>query len=739
MAEVLALRALDTDRDPEFDGIVNAAAAVCGVPVVLLSLIDDQRQWYKATVGFDLPEVPRDDAICAHTIAQPEGPLILPDARQHPNFSLNPFVNQEGGVRFYAGWPLVSSSGKAVGSLCIVDSEPREGLSEAQFIAMTGLAATAARLFEGNRYRIELSEAMEQQEKDYATLLERAAALSHEAATVNQAVSEVLDSMVAVLGAESAQYWVRTRRGLRQSRLWAGDAYTVLHHREHRRSVSSPPVVVNLASFTGRAVISRDERGFDVFAIPIPDRAGAAGVISLHLGRTVEPSKTRLRSALEQVGQHLARTVERERQAKRLAWQSEHDEVTSLPNRVHLTKLLDGVFGDGAQDSVALAFIDFNHFKLINDSLGHAAGDDLLRQASRRMNAAVRRGDVLARFGGDEFVLLCRRTRRPNEAVDAVRRVLGALREPFLLQDQEVFLSASAGVVLGAGSATASGMLAEADAAMYRAKRSGTEVELSHPYGQSSARSMLDMRSALERAVSDGTLGVAFQPVLRRDGTGVEFFEALARWDRPGHGPVSPGLFIQVAEDYGLIERLDEQVRGMALRQLREWDDKGGSLAGSSVSVNISVRALREGFSVQVAAQLHEAGLDPDRLVLEVTESALLYGNEEALAQLRRLRAMGCLLAVDDFGAGYSSLRRLRELPASYLKLAGGLLRDVPSDGPFLAGVVALAEALNLALVVEGVEHPGQWQAVSRAGAPLMQGFHILRPSPAAVLEEWAA
>ena len=736
MAEVLALRALDTPPEPEFDGIARAAAAVCETPTVLVSLIDDERQWYKATLGFDQSEMPRDEVICAHTISDPSQPLILPDAMTHANFSLNPLVGPDG-VRFYAGWPLVTRSGKAIGSLCVVDTKPREGLSETQIAAMTGLAEAAARLFEAHRHRLELSEAFEQQDRDFAKLVASAASASHQASSTSQAVSEVLDSLVGILWAESAEYWVRSRRGFRRSRLWAGDAFTVLHHRDCARYRADAPLIVHHAAVAGRTVSAHDERGFDVFAVPIADAAGTAGVITVHLGRRVEPSVTRLRNALEQVGMHLTRTVERQRQARDLAWRSEHDPVTTLPNRSHMTRMLDKVFEHRREGSVALAFIDLNQFKLINDSLGHAAGDELLLLAARRMHAAVRQGDLLARFGGDEFVLLCRRVRRTEDATARVEAVLNALREPFTIHDQEVFLSASAGVALGASSTTASGLLADGDAAMYAAKRRRTGLEMSNPAERASARSSLDIHAGLQRALQDGSLDVAYQPIVRTADRGVAFFEALARWHRPGHGPVSPAEFIPVAEETGMIGRLDDYVRGQALAQLRRWDEMGAPLAGSAVSVNVSLRDLREGFAWRIAEQLRSSGVAESRLILEVTESAVLYGQDEAVAQLQQLREIGCHIAIDDFGTGYSSLRRLRELPASYLKLAGGLLADAPSDEPFLRGVVALAESLGQSLVVEGVEDGDQLDALRSARAPLAQGFHLLRPSPPDVIEAW--
>ena len=405
LAELEHLRIMDTGREPEFDQIVAAAAEVCGAPTALLTLIDETRQWYKAAIGFDESEANRDDVICAYTLLDNDKPFIVPNTLEHDNIKHNTFVL--GGARFYAGWPLVSEHGAAVGTLCVVGPESKE-LSSGQVKIMDALATSAIKLIEARRYRLDLEEMLGDQERALSAVVEQAAELSETSTNSDSAISILLDQFVNVMQAESAEYWLVRGNVPTISPLWSGDSHLAAIHQESLRGRVEPPEVVRRCLISARSTEAKDERGMDVFALPIRTNGQVSGVVSLHLGKKMDLLRQRVLTAFNQIGIHLGRVLTREVESVREQRDAKVDALTGLANRSGLERELAALFADGVANDLAVAFIDLDQFKLVNDSLGHAAGDRLLQLVAERMTAAVPDGDTLARFGGDDFVLLCR-------------------------------------------------------------------------------------------------------------------------------------------------------------------------------------------------------------------------------------------------------------------------------------------------------------------------------------------
>jgi diguanylate cyclase (GGDEF)-like protein len=733
LAELERLGIMDTGREPEFDQIVAAAAEVCGAPTALLTLIDETRQWYKAAVGFDEPEAKREDVICAYTLLDNDKPFILPNTLEHDNIKNNPFVL--GGARFYAGWPLVSGQGAAVGTLCVVGPEPKE-LTPGQVKIMDALATSAIKLIEARRYRLDVEEMLEGQERALSAVVEQAAELAETSTSSDSAISILLDQFVNVMQAESAEYWLLRNQVPTISPLWAGDSQVAAIHQESLRSRVEPPEVVQRCLNCARSTETKDERGMDVFSLPIRSGGHVRGVVSVHLGKKMDLLQQRVLTAFNQIGIHLGRVMEREAESIREQRDAKVDTLTGLANRSDLERELAALFADGVANDLAVAFIDLDQFKLVNDSLGHAAGDRLLQLVAERMTAAVPDGDTLARFGGDDFVLLCRGAADSPVPVEVTRAILNSLAEPFRIEDQDIYVSASAGVALGGKHQSSPELLSAADAARYRAKTSGHKLEFSKQSLVTEARETLSLKAELSEAIQREEIEVAFQPIVTVENNDVEFFESLCRWPRPD-GFVSPGVFIPLAEQTGLIQSLDRLVRQQSLAQMQQWDVEGGELAGSRVSVNVSINELLPGFAVEVEQQARKANISPGRLIIEVTESILIESNQSASAEVEELARLGFPIAVDDFGSGYSSLRRLRDLPATYLKVDASLLPQNLDDGDFLGGVVALARSLHQTLVVEGVETKQQLAALQQADIPLCQGYYFARPTDAAGVRNW--
>jgi diguanylate cyclase (GGDEF)-like protein/PAS domain S-box-containing protein len=424
----------------------------------------------------------------------------------------------------------------------------------------------------------------------------------------------------------------------------------------------------------------------------------------------------------------------RRRDGERLAHQAIHDPLTGLPNRLLFVERLRRALAEDRAAHTAILFLDLDHFKVINDSLGHSAGDRLLVTIADRLRNAVRPNDTVARFGGDEFTVLCRGVPDEQVAADIAQRIAAAVAKPVQLAEGEVYVTISVGIALaGADLETPETLLRNADAAMYRAKEQGrARIEVYNSGTRDQAVTQLRTGNELRRALEHGELRVHYQPILDLGSSRVSGFEALARWQHPERGLVGPDQFIPLAEETGLIVPIGRWVLEQACAQAAEWQAGGAPV---SISVNLSMRQLAEPALPQTLADtLARTGVDPSRVWLEITESTLMRDAESAVRMLHRLRDLGVHLAVDDFGTGYSSMTYLKRFPVSSLKVdrsfVDGLGRETEATA-ICTAVVRLAHALGMGAVAEGVETPEQLEALRDLGCEFAQGFLFGRPAPA--------
>nr|WP_255378005.1 EAL domain-containing protein [Quadrisphaera sp. DSM 44207] len=433
----------------------------------------------------------------------------------------------------------------------------------------------------------------------------------------------------------------------------------------------------------------------------------------------------------------------------RLAHQAAHDPLTDLPNRSvfvdRVAQALEETTRTGG--SVLVLFLDLDRFKVINDSLGHQAGDALLRAVAERLRRAVRPGDTIARFGGDEFTMLCEGIRDEAHAVELVGRIQETLRRPFSLAGSEVFVTTSIGLALGSGPQTRPEILLEnADAAMYRAKeRGGTSYEIFDEAMRMRAVRRLELQNALHRAIEGRQFRVFYQPTVSLHTGEVLGVEALVRWAHPTRGLLPPSEFIPLAEETGLVVPIGAQVLEEALREARRWEPGPGSGPGIGVSVNLSAAQIGHRDLVpRVREVLKRSGVDPSRITLEITESALMDDVVASGAVLTALKDLGLRLVVDDFGTGWSSLTYLQRFPVDGLKVdrsfVSGLDRPDGADGAdggtdgdeaIVRAVVSLAHSLDLVAVAEGVETREQVNRLVDLGCEVGQGYWFGRPAPA--------
>ena len=436
---------------------------------------------------------------------------------------------------------------------------------------------------------------------------------------------------------------------------------------------------------------------------------------------------------------HLASiAIERKAFEERLAHQSMHDPLTGLPNRLlFLDRLTLAISRCRRMHSeVAVLFLDLDRFKNVNDSAGHDAGDELLIAVARRLESVLRPGDTVARFGGDEFTVLCEdlpMTSSRDRSIEIAHRLLAAVTQPFIVRGTETFVSVSVGIALATGEERPEELMRDADAAMYHAKESGRgRVEVFDDTMRARALARHATENALHRALERGELLVFFQPVISLSHARVIGAEALVRWQHPERGLIAPGEFVPLAEETGLVVELGTWVLEHAAREAARWQLESDH--PFVVSVNLSARQLAQpDLAERIADIINRTGVQAQNLCLEITESVLMDDAEGVITVIERVRALGVRLAIDDFGTGYSSLGYLKRFPVDQVKIdrsfVDGLGSD-PGDAAIVSAVIGLAHALDLQVVAEGVETEGQLAELLALGCDEAQGYFFAPPQP---------
>ncbi|GEB55598.1 putative bifunctional diguanylate cyclase/phosphodiesterase [Streptomyces gardneri] len=431
-------------------------------------------------------------------------------------------------------------------------------------------------------------------------------------------------------------------------------------------------------------------------------------------------------------------TTERRLLHLRLRYEATHDALTGLPNRTLFFERLEKALVSGDNARFGLCYLDLDGFKVINDSLGHSAGDRLLVEVADRLQSCVTGpGEMVARLGGDEFVALTTGCAGQRDVTELADRILNALATPLRIDGRELTVRGSLGVVEGpAGERTPAEVLRSADITMYRAKSAGgNRFELADAEADARAITRHGLTTALPTALERGEFFIEYQPLVHLGDGSVHGAEALVRWCHPQHGVLGPDRFIPLAEDTGLIVPLGRWVLQEAVRQARFWQARHSDGGPLRINVNLSPTQLHHPRLVADTVDvLERSGLEPGALCLEVTESALIGADEDLLKPLRQLAEMGVDIALDDFGTGYSNLANLRRLPVSVLKLDRSFTRGMqqhpvdPVDLKIVEGIVSLAHSLELAVTVEGVETGAQARRLRDLGCDTAQGWYYARP-----------
>jgi diguanylate cyclase (GGDEF)-like protein len=427
--------------------------------------------------------------------------------------------------------------------------------------------------------------------------------------------------------------------------------------------------------------------------------------------------------------------TERRALEDQLAHQAYHDSLTGLANRVLFTDRIAHALerGHRRQNLFAVLFVDLDDFKTVNDSLGHAAGDELLVEVGRRIRSCVRPEDTCARLGGDEFAVMIEQIASPDAAVIVARRILETMARPLTILGSEVAVQGSVGIALGTGEQTANEITRSADLAMYRAKSEGKgRYALYEPSMHEHVLERLELKADLQRADVEREFVVHYQPIVTVQSGELVGVEALVRWRHPDRGLVAPGEFLGLAEETGVVLPLGGHVLREACVQAVSWRQAGHPDLGMSVNVSAKQLAsshLRE----DVVSALGESGLDPSALTLEITESTLL-DSQVVIRRLEDLKELGVRIAIDDFGTGYSSLNYLRRFPVDTLKIAHAFVEELGASADqerLVAAILRLGTTLGLECIAEGVERHAQRDRLRALGCPYAQGFLFSEPLPA--------
>ena len=457
----------------------------------------------------------------------------------------------------------------------------------------------------------------------------------------------------------------------------------------------------------------------------------------------VEVQRRTLRSGQSWILVAVARDItERKEAEQRLLKLAHFDTLTGLPNRSQFYASLTHSLAQAAEHqwAVAVLFMDIDRFKNVNDTLGHTIGDDLLRQFASRLVDCLRVRDTIGRFGGDEFAAILVLPEGAQHAVGVVDKIREAMRKPFDLQGHEVTVTVSIGISVYPDDAVdADTLIQYADTAMYRAKEAGRDAFrffTAEMNAQSMAR--LDMENALRRAIDNEEFVLFFQPKVNIISGRISGAEALIRWRRPGHGMVSPALFIPLLEETGLIVRVGNWVLDEACKKIGEWG--ASSIGPVHLSVNVSgIQFFVGGLEEEVLKAIRKYDIAPDLLELELTESSLMSNAEETIAVLRNLKALGIQISIDDFGTGYSSLAYLKRFPIDKLKIDIAFVREVtsnPDDAAIVLAIISMAHSMKLQVIAEGVENDAQLAYLRRHGCDEMQGYYFSRPVPQEEFEQ---
>ncbi|WP_182422163.1 EAL domain-containing protein [Aureimonas sp. ME7] len=693
----------DTPAEKTFDRIVEIASRIFDVPIALVSLVGKNRQTFKARIGLTACETSRDVSFCAHAIMG-NHVFVVPDATRDERFATNPLVTGEPHIRFYAGAPLIDENGHRLGSLCIIDKKPRELFSPNDQAILSELAAA---VIERMQVRRLISEnATNQSRLENITAASPDAIVAADGRNLIQAWNAAAETMFGFSAAQAIGQPLD---------IIIPSALRPAHRRGLQRSVEhgSSPLM--------GAPISMSALHADGTEFPI----------EISLSRWTENGEPRFGSIIRDI-------TDRKRAEEKLRHDAEYDHLTELHNRASLIGRLGEAFR--ADEVVSLLMLDLDGFKDVNDNLGHAVGDDVLRVVALRLRRHIDPSHMVARLGGDEFVVLIPGCGDPLVAHRLASELIAVIEEPIELEHEVIHIGVSIGVALRTqGGCSAEELLGDADLALYQAKDDGRHlVRLFTPELRRATVSRSSISSGLRRAWEKGEFELYYQPQVHLEDRRLTGAEALIRWNRPNHGVVAPGAFISVLETSLLAVPVGEWILREACRQAAAWRAFGHVDFRMGVNLFAAQFNIRD-FAASVLSALSDYGLPASALELEITENIILRHDKKIVEPLQQLREHGVGVAFDDFGTGFASLSMLKNYPVTRLKIDRSFVSDIQrslKDRAIVESVINMARAFDLDVIAEGIETEDQANVLRLEECQQGQGYLFGRPMPAMAFEE---
>ncbi|MBW4935052.1 sensor domain-containing phosphodiesterase [Marinobacter sp. F4206] len=765
LAALERLGILDTPPEERFERLTRIARQYYGVKIALFTILDVERQWFKSSQGTDLQETPRSVAFCDHAIRQ-DKLFVVEDAAQDPRFRNNPLVTDEPHIRFYAGMPVREPSGFKLGTLCIIDDQPRT-YTEIDLDVLRTLAS----LIEDELERSYLAS----DESDYVEVSHLSRAI-HRAQNVfltsdneRAAFEQMLNDLLSLTGSQfgfigevlhSEGGAPFLKIGAITNIAWSPETQALYQQVERRGLIFERlDNLLGKPMVTGEVIIS-DDVGTDprrgglppghpvidsYIGIPIFSEDVQIGLVGLanRLGGYRKQLADELDPLLQTVGNLIERKrlyQERREHQKHLEQAANYDALTGLPNRRRLTELFEEELHEADQRNgkVAVCFIDLDGFKEINDEHGHAVGDAVLKSVAQRLQTAVREHDVVARLGGDEFVAILREVDHPK----VYARMLETIRQPIIYQRFVLHLSASMGVTVYPDDNVDTDMLLRhADQAMYAAKESGKNgYKVFDLDSHLTRKERVRVLEQIGGALNNRELELYYQPKLNLQNRSLEGFEALIRWNHPDEGLLSPGRFLDHIEYTEHARLVGLFVIRSAIQVLEEFVEQG---LPYTISVNLSpCHFLSDQFPDDISTVLGPCRSEVrSRLIIEILETTALDDAHTALANLGICRDLGIDISLDDFGTGCSSLTYFRDLPAREIKIDRSFVQDMitdPNDGMIVQAILGLSHSFNRRTVAEGIETVEVEQRLIELGCENGQGFLYSPPLPLKEALEWA-
>lgn len=692
------LNILDTKPEEQFDQVADTAREFLGAKYSAVNLISEDLQWSKAACGIEVETVPREHSFCAHAVGEDEV-LVVEDAESDERFADNPLVTTSPHVRFYAGAPL-TVQGHNVGTLCVFDDQPRS-FTEKDRRLLKELAMLATELLKARlqTYQVQyLNSALEQVDEPVSVIEGDPDTPSQmEITWVNQAyVTSVGSDRDSLIGSVP---WVFEELG--EGSEMRAEVRDALRDERSLRGETS----------------GKQERGAPYFVAwllaPVRDNEGRV-THWVSVQRDITDQRMR---------------------EEQLEYEATHDLLTELLNRSAIEARIQGAI-DTKGEAGALLYLDLDKFKQVNDTLGHSAGDQLLKKIARVLDGAVRKQDAVGRIGGDEFVVWFSPPINEETAEQVTKRIIRAFEEPFQIQGEQLTADFSIGLVQDITVYdTAEAALEDADIAMYEAKQSPDRTFVIHNPARSGAPlSQQRLNPLIQEATEDGGFETFLHPIVQLTDGSLAGFEVLARWRRHNGELAPPHDFLEVAEESGLIVPIGRQVLEGACQALQKL--RNGTVLDLSVTLsgNFSRREFFQKETYEfIEHMLATYDLPPENFTMEITERITEEGEQNGLMPVKELKSLGVSVEIDDFGTGYSSLRSLLEFPADGLKIDKGLTSEITGDGRgyhIARSVVEMARSLDLYVTAEGIETEAQLSVLRELDCQFGQGYLFSEPVP---------